>query len=115
MILRLNNRASFGIFRLSILLSSAWVGAGCSGADPAPGTNAHPEQRVAGQSDFVSALPNSNGSSVEDSAGQTPTGGKGTTNATATRQVEETDLYRLEGDRLYYLNGYRGLLVFDVS
>jgi hypothetical protein len=29
--------------------------------------------------------------------------------------VEETDLYRLEGDRLYYLNAYRGLMVFDVS
>ncbi len=29
--------------------------------------------------------------------------------------MEETDLYRLEGDRLYYLNGYRGLMVFDVS
>jgi hypothetical protein len=29
--------------------------------------------------------------------------------------VEETDLYRLEGDRLYYLNSYRGLMVFDVS
>ena len=31
------------------------------------------------------------------------------------RTVEETDLYRLEGTRLYYLNGYRGLMVFDVS
>lgn len=31
------------------------------------------------------------------------------------RKVEETDLYRLEGDRLYYLNAYRGLMVFDVS
>ena len=34
---------------------------------------------------------------------------------TATRTVEETDLYRLEGNRLYYLNGYRGLMVFDVT
>ncbi|RYZ07996.1 MAG: hypothetical protein EOO73_09875 [Myxococcales bacterium] len=31
------------------------------------------------------------------------------------REVEETDLYRLDGDRLYYLNQYRGLMVFDVS
>lgn len=29
--------------------------------------------------------------------------------------VEETDLYRLEGNRLYYLNAYRGLMVFDVT
>ena len=32
-----------------------------------------------------------------------------------TRTVEETDLYRLGGNRLYYLNGYRGLMVFDVT
>ncbi|MBC7977948.1 MAG: beta-propeller domain-containing protein, partial [Myxococcales bacterium] len=31
------------------------------------------------------------------------------------REVQETDLYRLEGDRLYYLNAYRGLMVFDVA
>jgi hypothetical protein len=29
--------------------------------------------------------------------------------------VQETDLYRLDGNRLYYLNAYRGLMVFDVS
>jgi hypothetical protein len=38
----------------------------------------------------------------------------GGSNATP-RTVEETDLYRLDGDRLYYLNSYRGLMVFDVS
>ena len=32
-----------------------------------------------------------------------------------TRAVEETDLYRVEGDRLYFLNAYRGLMVFDIS
>jgi hypothetical protein len=31
------------------------------------------------------------------------------------REVQETDLYRLEGNRLYYLNAYRGLMVFDVA
>ena len=38
-----------------------------------------------------------------------------TSTTTTTRTVEETDLYRLEGNRLYYLNGYRGLMVFDVT
>ena len=33
----------------------------------------------------------------------------------ATRTVQETDLYRIDGDRLYYLNAYRGLMVFDVT
>ena len=32
-----------------------------------------------------------------------------------TRAVEETDLYRVEGDKLYFLNAYRGLMVFDIS
>ena len=31
------------------------------------------------------------------------------------RTVEEADLYRVVGDRLYVLNSYRGLYVFDVS
>ncbi len=31
------------------------------------------------------------------------------------RTVEETDLYRLDGNRLYYLNSFRGLMVFDVT
>jgi hypothetical protein len=31
------------------------------------------------------------------------------------RSVQETDLYRLDGNRLFYLNAYRGLMVFDVT
>jgi hypothetical protein len=53
----------------------------------------------------LNASTGSNGSSSADKASST----------TPTRTVEETDLYRLEGDRLYYLNSYRGLMVFDVS
>jgi hypothetical protein len=46
----------------------------------------------------------------------TPAGAPRDAAATAQpRTVEETDLYRVEGDRLYYLNGYRGLMVFDIS
>src|SRR5207237_953514 len=32
-----------------------------------------------------------------------------------TPTVNETDLYRVDGDRLYYLNSYRGLMVFDIT
>jgi len=83
---------------------------------------------VEGQSEFTSAPPNgqSNGrgglttgdaSASGGSASSAPTASNGSgTGATATpRTVEETDLYRLDGDRLYYLNQYRGLMVFDVS
>ena len=30
-------------------------------------------------------------------------------------RAEEADIYRVEGDRLYYLNAYRGLLVLDIA
>jgi len=75
--------------------------------------------RAAGQTSFESAPPN--GSSGQLAAGGDSGGGgagipPGTANPPATtRTVEETDLYRLEGNRLYYLNGYRGLMVFDVT
>ena len=74
-----------------------------------------------GTSDFVSAPPGgqSEGAATSDrTAGAADAGTSAPTSnptAAAPRTVEETDLYRLDGDRLYYLNGYRGLLVFDVS
>jgi len=75
--------------------------------------------RTAGQTSFESAPPSGTGGQVaDDGAG----GGRGAgippgspSPPATTRKVEETDLYRLEGNRLYYLNGYRGLMVFDVT
>ncbi|MEP7050325.1 MAG: beta-propeller domain-containing protein [Pseudomonadota bacterium] len=90
------------------------------------GSNA-PEGRTTGQSEFASVAPGSSPGSrgglataggAEDAAPSAAAGaGKGPTGTSSTtpRTVEETDLYRLEGDRLYYLNAYRGLMVFDVS
>ncbi len=79
---------------------------------------------IEGQSDFSSAPPNgstgrgnlnadASGSAAGSSSAGPTAGGKGATQTE--RKVEETDLYRLDGDRLYYLNQYRGLMVFDVS
>jgi hypothetical protein len=63
-----------------------------------------------------------NGTGGTSSAATPPKGsdasagtGGNSSSGSSTRDVEETDLYRLEGDRLYYLNSYRGLMVFDVS
>jgi hypothetical protein len=108
---------------LVLALGSALVGCGSDKA--APGKT--PELSE-GQTDFASAPPNgvgnshagglTSGQASEDAAAPNAAGpGKGTTTAGGTqpRTVEETDLYRLEGDRLYYLNQYRGLMVFDVS
>ncbi|MGZ3423428.1 MAG: beta-propeller domain-containing protein [Polyangiales bacterium] len=122
MALRNPHRSFFCTLTLSALVGgpSLMVACGAKHNDP-------PAQgREEGQSEFVSAPPNGasagRSSGAEDSAGgapasdagtATPVGGGATT--TTTRKVEETDLYRLEGDRLFYLNAYRGLMVFDVS
>jgi len=94
----------------------------CGGSNP-PGSG---PDRVEGQSDFISSPPGGSSFAERDSIGTTggggnagippatPTGGSKGTSA-PDRKVEETDLYRLEGDRLYYINGYRGLMVFDVA
>src|SRR5215470_5548267 len=71
---------------------------------------------VVGQTEFISTpQPSQSGRlgtvpGADDSAGP-----PATSTAPPARTVEETDLYRLEGNRLYYLNSYRGLMVFDVT
>src|SRR6187431_567519 len=89
--------------------------AGCSNA-----SNHAPQLRGDEQSEFESVQPAASqqhrGASggTETTAPQASDSASGAKSATP-RTVEETDLYRLEGDRLYYLNAYRGLMVFDVS
>jgi hypothetical protein len=39
----------------------------------------------------------------------------GTSTSTSTRTVQETDLYAVAGDTLFYLNSYRGLMAFDIT
>jgi len=82
-----------------------------------------------GATEFVSAAPNggqSRGVSADSASGAAGTGGGSNVSAppaaksesaaaSADRKVEETDLYRVEGDRVYYLNAYRGLMVFDIA
>jgi hypothetical protein len=87
-------------------------------------TTGNPNDRITGQTDFISA-PMAGSSRSQGTAGGVAGGAgggdaAGAPNAagnptTAPRTVEETDLYRLDGTRLYYLNGYRGLMVFDVA
>ena len=81
-----------------------------------------PSGRLVGQTDFVSApFAGQSGGSFgatggSDNAGvAAPTAAGAGATATPTRTVQETDLYRLDGNRLYYLNSYRGLMVFDVT
>src|ERR1041385_2164977 len=99
--------------RLSILITSATLLAAlaaCSGD----------RDRAVGQTSFESAPPNAGGgrsggidTTDGDSGGAAGVGMPGS--VPSVRTVEETDLYRLDGNRLYYLNSYRGLMVFDVT
>ncbi|HEX2873949.1 MAG TPA: beta-propeller domain-containing protein [Polyangiaceae bacterium] len=111
---------SYSALALVVALGSAF--AGCSNDQADSGKT---PRLVEGQSEFSSAPPNGSqqrgpgGLAASDgngaatggsSSGAPPAGGTKTE-----RKVEETDLYRLDGDRLYYLNQYRGLMVFDVT
>jgi hypothetical protein len=44
-----------------------------------------------------------------------PTANASSGSGSTPRTVQETDLYRVDGNRLYYLDGYRGLMVFDIT
>jgi len=103
---------------LTALVGAVVAFPGCSSG----GSSGPDQERTEGQSDFLSAPPlggqssSGLGSSGDKGAGTPPAENAGAGDTAAPeRKVEETDLYRLEGDRLYYLNAYRGLMVFDVS
>ncbi len=124
---------SFGLVAL-VTVSGAL--SACGADSGGPGASRPTPTLTEGQSEFESAPPNgvsngerggptlstgngTGGTSASDGASGTPpaaSGGDSSSGSGSTsRAVEETDLYRLEGDRLYYLNSYRGLMVFDVS
>lgn len=114
--------------RLTLLAGALTVGSACSGGAPTHPTGSP----VVGQTDFVSAPPagrgggntasfgaagggvalNASASTSTSSAPSASSGGTGTA-----RAVQETDLYRFDAptNRLYYLNSYRGLMVFDLT
>ncbi|HLK40182.1 MAG TPA: beta-propeller domain-containing protein, partial [Polyangiaceae bacterium] len=119
--------ASF--LRLTLLSGALTFAAACSGGAPAPPAGTP----VVGQTDFVSAPPAGRGggnsasfgaagggvalnasasTSTSSAAAPAASGGTGTA-----RTVQETDLYRFDAatNRLYYLNSYRGLMVFDLT
>jgi hypothetical protein len=113
-------RVSVSAAILAALCVSPTLVAGCGGGGSTASSGGLDRRK--GQSEFLSApLAGrshgglSNGASDGADAGVSPVPADPGKGATSTRTVEETDLYRLAGDKLYYLNGYRGLMVFDVS
>src|SRR5262245_15550354 len=79
------------------------------------------KNRSVGQPSFASAPPSGMAGGGRGDPSDTAGGAGGTQTPppaappATNRTVEETDLYRLDGNRLYYLNSYRGLMVFDVT
>lgn len=113
----LNSRPRLLLGALPFLTSALGIGVlGCSGTPKANG------EQVVGQTEFQSRPADAQSQNskhaaygAEDNASATTTPTASGGSSTPTRTVEETDLYRLDGNRLYYLNTYRGLMVFDVT
>ncbi len=80
---------------------------------PMPGTSAG--ARGGAPVNAGAAGAGSSGSSGAGSASAAPSAPAGGGSQSTPRQVQETDIYRVDGNRLYYLNSYRGLMVFDIS
>ncbi len=113
----LSRRSRSGVLALVVLGVPVGLAACSSGGSGSGPTQSPPS----GQSDFVSAPFAGQGGGAAESNGasaglaSTAPAAAGTGTSTTTRTVQETDLYRLDGNRLYYLNSYRGLMVFDVT
>lgn len=117
----LRTRTFFSVATLAAVCvgPSMLVACGSTAKDAPPG-----EGRIEGQSEFISAPPNGasaarggdlSGAPSAEAGNASPAPGAGDKTMPTPRKIEETDLYRLDGDRLYYLNSYRGLMVFDVT
>jgi hypothetical protein len=72
-----------------------------------------------GPSEFASPLDHvpggAPGRDAEDGLGGAPLPNAGEPSESTPREIEESDIYRLEGDLMYVLNRYRGLQVLDIS
>jgi hypothetical protein len=95
---------------------------GSNGGKPNPGGGAP----LTGATSFTSAPPYGSGGSGLALGGGAATGAVAANSAapatstsnssgTSTRTVQETDLYAVSGNTLFYLNSYRGLMAFDIT
>src|ERR1700690_861890 len=103
--------------RGSLRVMLSLVGLGLIGCGGSPKVTT---EQVVGQSDFSSRPPQSGGPNASAhfdvaNGAAAPLAATSSSSTTTPRTVEETDLYRLDGNRLYYLNAYRGLMVFDIT
>ena len=87
--------------------------AGCREAkSPSHGTPGHPET---GDTQFVSALMNNGGHDLAGAEDGTAAPNADSRDQGSARTIEEADVVRLDGNRLFILNAYRGLEIVDVT
>ncbi len=115
--LSFSSNRHFSFLGLCLLSASLPPGLGACGGSASHGG----DPPVLGQTQFVSAAPPGGGGSFgvagagADDKGAAAPASAASSASPSTRAVQETDLYRLDGNRLYYLNAYRGLMVFDLT
>jgi hypothetical protein len=102
------------------------------GGNPTPGSSADSGTLTPGQTDFTTneqgngatqGTPAVGGASNGATAPTFAGGPSGTTDSAATpgapsgraATVEEADIYRIDSDRLFYFNTYRGLIIYDLT
>jgi hypothetical protein len=108
----MGSRSSTRAVRLAGLAAAALL-SGCHGSSSG-GASPH----AMGALSFDSPPPGGARSAMNAAAGATPTASPGTasgTESSATRTVEEADVYARAGSTLYVLNAFRGLQVVDLS
>ncbi len=121
--------ASLVLSALAVLSSLGCTGSGSGPAKPAtPGQTSFEGEEGANGSGTRSPSQGTLGGSVATAApgaaaGTTPMGAIGSKDAAAaapapmgrTGAVEEADIYRIDHNRLFYLNTYKGFVVYDVA
>jgi hypothetical protein len=116
--------------RFLLLLTVLTPAAGCGrSVDPGLGDGGALTPLTPGQTEFVSQEPDLSGRSGAAGSGGLAAPGGSATGTGAERsaadnaappsgrmaEVEEADIYRVDGNRLFYLNTYRGFVVYDVA
>ena len=115
-------RPTYLLLLVLLVLSST----GCEQDEPPIG----PSERVTpGQTEFSNEEPENAGTSFNNFGPDAPlasadAGGRGTLESAAPAPgapsgregtVEEADIYRVDNNRLFYLNTYRGFIIYDVN
>lgn len=98
--------------------AAACGGSAGRGGPTATGTSAFasaPPYGMSGAGGAASALGASNSASAAAGTAAAPQASSTASAPSSSRTVQETDLYAVAGNTLFYLNSYRGLMAFDIT